>query len=283
MDTFLNNLLEVLNTWWQNFVENLPQMITGLIIFLLSLYLARIVSRTVRRVMIRRKEDAELTVMITRLVRWSVIGLGILLALEQAGQDVTALLTGLGILGFTVGFALQDISANLVSGILLLFEQPFEIGDSIEVAGYTGTVKTINLRATEMLTLEGLLVLIPNRDVFTNTITNYTRISQRRIGLSVGVGYGNDLKMVEQTAMETIKALNGVKQDPAPFFLVDSFGDSAINTTMYYWYDTTDTGLADMTNAGALAIKTAFDQAGIDIPYPIRSVRIQNESPDASG
>ena len=283
MDTFLNNVLEVLNTWWQNFVENLPHLITGLIIFLLSLYLARIVSRTVRRVMIRRNEDTELTVMITRLVRWLVIGLGILLALEQAGQDVTTLLTGLGILGFTVGFALQDISANLVSGILLLFEQPFDIGDSIEVAGYTGTVKTINLRATEMLTLEGLLVLIPNREVFTNTITNYTRISQRRIGLSVGVGYGNDLKMVEQTAMETIKALNGVKQDPPPFFLVDSFGDSAINTTVYYWYDTIDTSLADMTNAGALAIKSAFDQAGIDIPYPIRSVRIQNESPDVSG
>jgi len=283
MDTFLDNVLEVLNTWWQNFIENLPSLITGLIIFLLSLYLARVFTRMTRRVMIRRKEDPELTVLITRLVRWSVIGMGILLALEQAGQDVTALLTGLGILGFTIGFALQDISANLVSGILLLFEQPFDIGDSIEVAGYTGTVKTINLRATEMLTLEGLLVLIPNRDVFTNTITNYTRISQRRIGLSVGVGYDSDLKFVEQTALDAVKALNGVKQDPPPFFLVDSFGDSAINTTVYYWFATTDSGLPDMTNAGALAIKIAFEQAGIDMPYPIRIVRIKNESAPVSG
>jgi small conductance mechanosensitive channel len=277
MNSFFENLVDILNTWWQNFVENLPSLITGLIIFLLSLYLARVLSQMVRRMMSRRKEDKELTVLITRLVRWTVIGFGILLALEQAGQDVTALLTGLGILGFTVGFALQDVSANLVSGILLLFEQPFDIGDSIEVAGYAGTVKTINIRATEMLTWDGLLVLIPNREVFTNTITNYTRISQRRVGLSVGVGYDSDLAQVEKIALEAVKTLPGVKEDPSPFFTVDSFGDSAINTTVYYWYATGDQSHPDITNAGALAIKTAFDRAGIDIPFPIRTVRLEKD------
>ena len=279
MNRFLENVVEIINIWWQNFIDNLPSLITGLIIFLLSLYLARLFSQMVKRVMRRRDEDKELTVLITRLVRWTVIGFGILLALEQAGQDVTALLTGLGILGFTVGFALQDVSANLVSGILLLFEQPFDIGDSIEVAGYAGTVKTINIRATEMLTWDGLLVIIPNREVFTNTITNYTRISQRRVGLSVGVGYDSDLTEVEQTALEAIRAMTGVKEDPSPFFSVDSFGDSAINTTVYYWYATGDQSHSDITNAGALAIKTAFDRAGIDIPFPIRTVRLENNHP----
>ncbi|MEJ2758381.1 MAG: mechanosensitive ion channel family protein, partial [Anaerolineales bacterium] len=181
--------------------------IAGLLIFLVSVYLARLFSRMAGRVLERRQKDKELNLLITRLVRWTVISLGIILALEQAGQDVTALLTGLGILGFTVGFALQDVSANLVSGILLLFEQPFDIEDSIQVAGYAGTVKSINLRATEMLTWEGLRVLIPNRDVFTNTITNYTRITQRRIGLSVGVGYDSDLTIVEETALNAVKNL----------------------------------------------------------------------------
>ena len=208
-------------------------------------------------------------------MRWSVIGLGILLALEQAGQDVTTLLTGLGILGFTVGFALQDISANLVSGILLLFEQPFDIGDFIDVDGNSGTVKNINLRATEMLTWDGLLVLIPNRDVFTNTITNFSRIEQRRIGLSVGIGYDSDLAEVEEVVLAAIKSLKGVKEDPAPSFIVDSFGDSAINTTLYYWYATKEEGLPDMTNSGALTLKNALDQAGIEMPYPIRSVRLE--------
>lgn len=275
MEGLVENILKILDKWWQGFVENLPSLIAGLVIFLLSLWLARVISRAIRRVMKRREKDQELTVLIVRLTRWSIIGLGILLALEQAGQDVTALLTGLGILGFTVGFALQDISANLVSGILLLFEQPFDIGDAIDVADYSGTVKSINLRATELITWDGLLVIIPNRDVFTNTITNFSRIEQRRIGLSVGVGYNSDLNHVETVALEAVKSLKGVKEDPAPFFLVDNFGDSAINTTVYYWYDTKAEGLADMTNLGAIALKKALDQAGIDMPSPIRSVRLE--------
>ena len=275
MESVYENLLNVVQTWWQSFIDNLPSLVAGLVIFLLSLYLARVLSRTAKRVMGRRKEDRELTMLVTRIVRWTVVGLGIILALEQAGQDVTALLTGLGILGFTVGFALQDVSANLVSGILLLFEQPFDIGDAVDVAGYSGRIHNIEIRATEMLTHDGLLVLIPNREVFTNPITNYTRISQRRISLTLGVGYDSDLAEVERVMLDAVRQVEGVKEDPAPFFMVDSFGDSAINTTVYYWYDTRDEGLQDMTNTGALAVKTALDQAGIDMPYPIRSVELK--------
>lgn len=278
MDQIYQNLSEVIDKWWADFVTNLPSLVAGLLILLLSLYLARLLSRMTGRVLDKRQKDKELNLLVTRLVRWTVITLGIVLALEQAGQDVSALLTGLGILGFTVGFALQDVSANLVSGILLLFEQPFDIEDSIEVSGYSGTVKAINLRATEMLTWDGLRVLIPNRDVFTNTITNYTRITQRRIGLSVGVGYDSDLTKVEEIALKAVKDLEGTKEDPAPFFMVDSFGDSAINTTVYYWIDTKKESYPGMTNSGAVAIKKAFDAAGIDIPFPIRTVRLEKES-----
>ena len=278
MNGIAENLLNILTTWWESFVENLPSLVAGLLIFLFSLYLAHLLAKTTKRFMQRRADDQELAILIPRLVRWTVIGLGIVLALEQAGQDVTALLTGLGILGFTVGFALQDISANLVSGILLLFEQPFEIGDAIEVAGYSGTVKQINLRATELLTWDGLKVLIPNRDVFTNTVTNFTQISQRRIGLSVGVGYESDLKEVENIALSAIRALPTIKEDPAPSFMVNRFGDSAVYATIYYWYDTKDLTLPDMTNVGAVALKRAFDESGIKIPYPIRVVQLQEKN-----
>jgi len=277
MNGIAENLLNVLMTWWESFLENLPSLVAGLLIFLLSLYLAHLLAKAAKRFILRREDDQELAILIPRLVRWTVIGLGIVLALEQAGQDVTALLTGLGILGFTVGFALQDISANLVSGILLLFEQPFEIDDVIEVAGYTGTVKQINLRATELLTLDGLKVLIPNREVFTNTLTNFTQISQRRIGLSMGVSYESDLKEVEAVALGAIGALPEIKDDPAPSFIVNRFGDSAIHTTIYYWYDTKDLKLPDMTNVGAVALKRAFDESGIEMPYPIRVVHLQQK------
>ena len=276
MQAIFDNVLNVIESWWQGFLENLPGVVAGIIIFVLGIILSRFLVNAVRRVLKRQKQDKELTLLITRLVRWTVIALAAILALEQAGQDVSALLTGLGILGFTVGFALQDISANLVSGILLLFEQPFDIGDSIEVSGYGGTVKAINLRATEMLTWEGLLVLIPNQDVFTNSITNYSRITQRRIGLNVGVGYDSDLKQVEEIALKSVSSLPGVKEDPKPSFTVDSFGDSAINVTLYYWFNTKEDGYFDLVNAGAVALKNSLDEAGIDIPYPIRAVRLEN-------
>lgn len=276
MNAIFDNILAILDQWWQGFIDNLPSVVAGVLIFVIGIFLSRFLVRAVRRMLRRREHDPELTLLITRLVRWTVIVLAGILALEQAGQDVSALLAGLGILGFTVGFALQDISANLVSGILLLFEQPFDIGDSIEVAGYGGTVRAINLRATEMLTWEGLLVLIPNQEVFTNSITNYSRISQRRIGLSVGIGYGSDLKQVEETALKAVSSVPGVKEDPKPFFGVDSFGDSAINVTVYYWYSTLDEGQMDMVNAGAVALKTGLDAAGIDMPYPIRTVKLEN-------
>jgi small conductance mechanosensitive channel len=278
MNAIIENLLSILQTWWQDFINNLPALVAGLLIFLLSIYLAHLLSRTVQRVMRRRGDDPELSILITRLVRWTIVGLGVMLALEQAGQDVSALLTGLGILGFTIGFALQDISANLVSGILLLFEQPFDIEDSIEVAGYSGTVKQINFRATELLTWDGLKVLIPNREVFTNTLTNFTQITQRRIGLSVGVGYESDLTKVESIALTAVSNLPGTKKDPAPYFVVDSFGDSAVNTTIYYWFEPKDQGFSEMTNTGAVAIKKAFDQAGINIPYPIRMVQLDQQN-----
>ena len=278
MNGIVENLLNIVTTWWESFVENLPSLAAGLLIFLFSLYLAHLLAKTTKRVMQRRADDEELAILIPRLVRWTIIGLGIVLALEQAGQDVTALLTGLGILGFTVGFALQDISANLVSGILLLFEQPFEIEDSIEVSGYSGTVKQINLRATELLTWDGLKVLIPNRVVFTNTLTNFTQITQRRIGLSVGVGYDSDLKDVETIALEAIRAIPNIKDNPAPSFIVNDFGDSAINITVYYWYDTKDLTLPDMTNVGAVALKRAFDESGIEMPYPIRVVEMRQQN-----
>jgi small-conductance mechanosensitive channel len=96
----------------------------------------------------------------------------------------------------------------------------------------------------------------------------------------VGIGYGSDLEEVERVVLDSLNQLEGVKEEPNPFFMVDSFGDSAINTTAYFWYDTKNEGLKDMTNLGALAIKTALDKAGIDIPYPIRSVRLEQSNLD---
>lgn len=268
MEAVWNNLVETISIWWGGFVENLPQLIAGILIFIIGLWLARIAKKLTTRTMERRKADKEITILTARIVRWTVVIFAGIFALQQAGQEVSALLAGLGILGFTVGFALQDVSSNFVAGMLLLIQQPFELGDLIEVSGDTGTVVNVDLRSTELITLDGRHVLIPNSDVFTNTITNFTRTKRRRISLPIGVGYDADLEMVEKLACETVAQITGVLDDPAPAVFFDGFGDFAMNITVAYWYDTSETGFTDAKNSGIVMLKKAFEDAKIDMPYP---------------
>jgi small-conductance mechanosensitive channel len=274
MDQVVENLESILQSWWESFLNNLPAIVAGVLIFFLSIYLGRWLVKVVKRVLNRRDTDPELTLLIGRLTRWTVIGLGFVLALQQSGVNVTAILTGLGIVGFTVGFALQDISSNFMAGILLLFQQPFDLGDTIKVQGYTGTVLDIDLRATEMLTIDGLRVMIPNNDIFTSTITNYTRTAQRRITLKVGIGYDNDLSEVERITLEALKKLDTVLTDPAPVVMFDEFGEFAVNMSVYFWYSTEKVGYGEISNNGVYVVKDVLEQAGVSIPIPNQIVRI---------
>lgn len=275
MQNVIDNLSLILGEWWINMLDRLPQFITGALVLILSLYLAKFFSRMLKKGLTLRNTDPELTILITRLGRWSVVTLGIVLALQQAGQDVSALLTGLGILGFTIGFALQDVSANFVAGILLLIQQPFDIGDAIEAGDFSGTVLRVELRHTEMLTGDGRRVMIPNSDIFTTPIINYSRTERRRLEFDVGVAYDSDLDEVEKVAVEAIANLQGILQDPAPQVIFKTFGDTTINFTLYYWFDTGLTGSFTAKDAGVRAIKKAFEEAKIDMPYPTQVVILQ--------
>jgi small-conductance mechanosensitive channel len=146
------------------------------------------------------------------------------------------------------------------------------LGDTIQVGEFTGKISAINLRATEMYTVDGRLALIPNADIFTSPIINLSRPNTRRVELTAGVGYPSDLAQVREVALEAIRSIDGLLQEPAPALYFSQFGDSAINLTLYYWIDT---GLNDVLKAkdqGLVAVKTAFDQARIEIPYPIQVV-----------
>ena len=273
----MTDFTAILAQFIANFILFLPKIITSLLIFLVGLVAAGLLSRGVRRLMQQRQLDPELTLLMGQVTRWGIITLGVTIALQQVNFDLTAFLTGLGILGFTIGFAIQDVSKNFIAGLLLLLQQPFDIGDIIEVAGYAGTVKTVDLRATEIYTLDGKHVLIPNADVFTNAITNLSRTSSRRIELTVGVSYDSDLDEVQQTTLTTLAGIDGVLQEPEPAVVFNNFGGSSIDFTLYYWVDMDSLGLFAGTAVVVKAIKTAFEQADIDIPFPIRVVKMKGD------
>lgn len=275
MQEVWNNLADNINLWWIGFQGNLPNLIAGVLIFIIGLYLARVAKKLTVRTMEKRKADKEITLLVGRLVRWTVVIFAGIFALQQSGQEVSALLAGLGILGFTVGFALKDVSANFVAGMLLLIQQPFDLGDWIEVENFSGTVQNVDLRSTELITLDGRHILIPNSTVFTNTIINYTRTTKRRISLKIGVGFDNDLEMVEKLACKTVAKITGVLADPGPAVSFNGFGDFAMNITVSYWYDTKETGFTAAKNSGIVAIKKAFEEAEIEMPYPTQAVLVK--------
>jgi small conductance mechanosensitive channel len=174
--------LELLLT---RFIEFLPSLITAIVIFIITLFLASWLANLTAKAMKRRKIDDELILLSRRIVRITVLVLGTIQALAQVNFNVTGFVAGLGIVGFTIGFALQDVTKNFVAGILLLLQQPFDLTDSIQVSGYSGVVKDITLRTTEIRTWDGRDVFIPNGDVYVKPITNYSRDPRRRLELSV--------------------------------------------------------------------------------------------------
>jgi len=215
-----------IDTFVENFIKGIPNLLTALIILILSLYFARMLGNLVRRVLKMRKSPEGVTHLLAELTRVSVIVIGAITALQRF-FDVTAFLAGLGILGFTVGFALQDVMKNFAAGVILLIQQPFHIDEFIGVNGFDGQVLEIDLRATEIRALDGRIVSIPNADVLANPIINYTRANRRRVELPVGVSYNTDTELARKMVLEAIQNVPGFMAEPAPLLGFSNFGDSA--------------------------------------------------------
>lgn len=264
---------DALATTLQNAVLSLPNLIAAMVIFVVMLFAAGLAANAVQRASQRRGIRTESTLLLSRATRWVIIAIGIIWALEQVNFNVTGFVAALGILGFTIGFALQDISKNFVAGILLLWQQPFNIDDVITVAGYTGKITDVSIRATEMRTLDGLQVLIPNAEVYTSPITNFTKASVRRLELRIGVSYATDLEKATRVALEAVNALPDVLDDDlAPSVVFDNFGDSSVDFKLYYWIDTATTQFQIAQDQGIKAVKAAFERESIEIPFPIRTM-----------
>lgn len=255
-------------------VDFLPRLGFAILVYLIARLISSSAARLIRRSMETQKRDQELIVLLEMLTRWGILALGIVLALEQlAPGRFSSLIAGLGIAGFTIGFALQDVAKNFVAGILLLIQQPFEIGDSIEVVDFGGTVLDISLRATELRTWDGRRVFIPNGDIFVSSIVNFSRAMRRRIELPIGVAPDSDLDRVARVTLDTIaKGVNGVLDDPAPQVVFSQFGESTIDFKVLYWIDTGEAGVLQAQDEGVRAIKKAFEEQGIEMPYPTHTI-----------
>ena len=204
------------------------------------------------------------TILITLFTALNIIGLD---------KAVTTVLAGAGILGLALAFAFQDVAANFMSGIFMSFRRPFDVGDLVNVDDKMGRIEAINLRDTTLITLQGQRLIIPNKAVFQNTIENYSSTGKRRLDLSVGVSYGDDLAKVKSVVLAAIDALTEKDPNRKPELFYKEFGDSSINFDLRVWLrDVDQLNYLEAQSEAIMIIKKAFDQNDITIPFPIRTL-----------
>ncbi len=258
-----------LDTFAENFIRGIPNLLTALVIFAVSLYLARGASRVVRRVLARRKAPEGVSQLLAELTRVCLIAIGGITALERF-FDVTAFLAGLGIIGFTVGFALQDVMKNFAAGVILLIQQPFEVNEVIGAAGFDGTVLRIDMRSTELKALDGRIVSIPNAEILAHPIVNYTRAERRRVELALRVDYAADTNTARRAVLNAVRQAPGFVTEPPPLVVFSNFGDAALELTAHFWIDTAQTNPPAAKDAALSLVKNALDEEQIEIPPAVR-------------
>ncbi len=191
------------------------------------------------------------------------------------GVPLSALGTAVGLIGLGISFALQDIIANFISGILIMITRPFEIGDQIAAGGEEGTIQDISTRATEVKTYDGRKVIIPNSQLYSNQVVNNTGYGNRRFNVIVGVSYDDDIKQAKELAEEVLDEAESVEDHPEPQVLVDELGGSSVNLKLRGWTDNRRANIVSGASEVTQLVKEKYDEAGIDIPYPIRTVYME--------
>ncbi len=212
----------------------------------------------------------------------------VIIALDFLGINVMPFVAGAGVLGVAVGFAAKDTLSNLIAGILLIIDRPFEIGDRIEVwsapAGSStwGDVIDIGLRATKIQTTDNIIIVIPNNEIMTRDIVNYTLISSKiRVRINIGVSYDTDIEKAKAAILQVALGTPWVAKDPAPKVVVRNFGESSVDLQVRVWIENARNRMDTISHITD-KVKSAFDQVGIEIPYPKRDIHIIHQEQKAS-
>jgi small-conductance mechanosensitive channel len=245
--------------------EYLFAIIRAVIIVIAGFIVAKFASTMAVRVMHKRMSTHQL-VLTRRGAYYLVLVLFLLSALHQLGFDLTILLGAAGILSVAIGFASQTSASNLISGLFLLGEQPFGIGDVIKVGDITGEVLAIDLLSVKLRTFDNLYVRIPNENLLTAEVTTLTRFPIRRIDLEIGVAYKENIETVRDVLMDLAQRNPFCLTDPEPLFILKGFGASSIDILLCVWVRSAN--FLKLKNGLLMEIKTAFDERGIEIPYP---------------
>lgn len=270
-----NNLAGKLEGWLDSIIVAVPNIILAAIVLAIGVFLARYVNKYVQRIIRRFSSHAAVNRLVSSIVTtiFVLFVIMIVLGILQLDTALQSLLAGAGVAGLAIGLALQDPIINLYSGVMMSTKSSFRLGDLVQTNDFFGTIKNINLRSTILETPQGQEVIIPNKTTYQNPFMNYSTLGKRRIDLSCGVSYGDDLEKVKQLAIEAIKNKIDIKEGTDVELFFNEFGSSSINFVLRFWINDYRQGVYLEAQSDAIvAIKKAFDENDIMIPFPIRTL-----------
>lgn len=260
--------------WIKSFGAMLPNLVVALVVVLAFIFIASVMRKILQRFLPRVSNNSSVNSLLATVGYALFIAIGVFVALGvlQLDKTVTSLLAGAGVIGIALGFAFQEIASNFIAGVIIAFVRPFKVGDIVEIETYLGVIQRIDIRTTSLMTFDQIEVAVPNKEMFTKVIKNYTTTPKRRLELKCGVSYGEDLRKVLEVAKRALDEVAHRTDDPVEVYFQE-FGGSSINFSAFIWVVYPgDANFFKAQNDAVIRLKEAFDREGIVIPYPIRTL-----------
>lgn len=250
-------------------------LLAGAAVVLFAVTIANLLGLSARRLLRSRGTPHGVQIAVAKIVRYAVTAIGLVGAINTMGFRLDALLAASAVVAVGIGFGLQSLAQNFISGLVLLFEQPVRHGDFVRVGGTLGTVEDIGLRATHIITRDEVTIIVPNSALVLGEVVNHSRpTASLRIRVGVGVAYGTDTELVRRVLLDVAKNNDAVLKTPAAEVRLEDFADSAMAFALLCWIPNARDDLR-IASALRFAIEKSFRVAGIEIPFPQRELRIK--------
>ncbi|MGB3775487.1 MAG: mechanosensitive ion channel family protein [Leeuwenhoekiella sp.] len=276
IDVNTDSIIEKLDKWLDGFIKALPNIVVGIVVFIVMLYVARAMGNLVKK-LLKNRGRQNFGEILGGFTRYALILTGIMISLTIMSPNISPadLIASLGVSSVAIGFAFKDILQNWLAGILILMRQPFKIGDQIVADGFEGTVDRIETRATIITTYDGQSVVIPNSQIYTNSVRVKTAHEFLRSQYDVGVGYDQDYLKAMKILKETVQNVEGVSPDKPVETLVWDQADSWLTIRVRWWTKSDRASVVHIWSEVILKTQQAMNDAGIDLPFPT-TVEVQN-------
>ena len=248
-------------------------ILLALAVLIIGRWVAKLVVRIIKRLMKTANMDEVLIGFLSSILKVVLLVVVVIAALEQLGVNTTSLVAIFAAAGLAVGLALKDSLSNFAAGVMLIIFKPFKVGDFIEAAGISGAVEVIRVFNTQLRTGDNREIIVPNSQIYSGIITNFSARERRRIDLLIGIGYEDDIKAAKQVLERILQMEERVLREPAPVILVAELGESSVDLAVRPWVNSAD--YLNVRSDLLETIKREFDAAGISIPFPQRHVHMQ--------